>query len=214
MALPVTVYSDYSCPFCFIGKARLEALAKEFPLTVEWKGLQLHPEIPAAGWTLEELFGEHALFLWGHAQKLANESHLVLRRPSKVVNSRLAHLGAEFARAHGRFSTFHDKLFRAYFQQGLDIGDLSVLSRLAAKAGLPVDAFEESLVEGRDERTLLTGFREALIAGIEGVPTILLGPYRVVGAQPLGVFRAVLELLEVGEAPSPNLPVTSRIPGG
>jgi len=208
MALSVKVYSDYSCPFCFIGKARLETLAKEFAIKVEWRGLELHPEISRDGCTLEELFGERAVFLWGNAQQLANASELVMRRPPKVINSHLAHLGAEFARTHGRFAAFHDRLFRAYFQQGKDIGSPQVLVKLAAKSGLPVADFEEALGHPRFERQVLAGFREALIAGVEGVPTFLVGDARIVGAQPLEVFREAFERLEAGApqpAPSPAL---------
>jgi predicted DsbA family dithiol-disulfide isomerase len=110
-----------------------------------------------------------------------------------LSNSRLALQAAEFARENDRFTEFHSPLFAAYFSQGLDIGDLDVLSQIARDAGLDAHAMMSAIQTGKYLPKLREAQQEAARLGVTGVPTFLIGEKKsIVGAQPLAVFRKVL----------------------
>jgi len=113
-----------------------------------------------------------------------------------LSNSRLALQAAEFAREQGRFTEFHPALFSAYFSQGLDIGDLDVLSEIAGNAGLDAVAMKNALQSGKYLQTLAQAQEDAARLGVTGVPTFFIENKKtIVGAQPLDVFRKTLRSL-------------------
>jgi predicted DsbA family dithiol-disulfide isomerase len=114
--------------------------------------------------------------------------------PELLSNSRLAVEAAEFARDAGKYSGFHRAVLAAYFARSQDIGDLDVLGELAAEVGLDPAALRQALATGLYADTRQAAHDEARRLGITGVPTyIFAGGVRVVGAQPLGHFRRMLE---------------------
>ncbi len=110
-----------------------------------------------------------------------------------LSNSRFALQAAEFAREQGRFTEFHPALFSAYFSQGLDIGDLDVLSVIAGNAGLDAVAMKNALQSGKYLSTLAQSQEDAARLGVTGVPTFFIQDKKtIVGAQPLDIFRKTL----------------------
>ncbi len=111
-----------------------------------------------------------------------------------LSNSRFALQAAEFAREQGRFNEFHPAIFSAYFSQGLDIGDLEVLSEIAADAGLDAVAMKNTLQSGKYLPTLARSQEDAARLGVTGVPTFFIQDKKtIVGAQPLDIFRKTLK---------------------
>jgi len=110
-----------------------------------------------------------------------------------LSNSRPALMAAEFARDQGRFQPFHEALFSSYFSQGLDIGNIDVLMRVAADSGVDPEAMKNA-VQGRTYLpTLQKAQEEATRLGVTGVPAFFINERRsIVGAQPLEVFRKAL----------------------
>jgi len=110
-----------------------------------------------------------------------------------LSNSRKALMAAEFARDKGRFQPFHEALFSAYFSQGLDIGNVDVLMRVAADTGVDPEAMKNAVQDGTYLRTLQKAHDEATRLGVTGVPAFFIDEKKsVVGAQPLEVFRKAL----------------------
>jgi predicted DsbA family dithiol-disulfide isomerase len=110
-----------------------------------------------------------------------------------LSNSRPALLAAEFAREQGKFQEFHAGLFSAYFSQGLDIGNIDILSQIARDAGLNDEAMVASIKSGRYLAQLDKAKEDAGRRGVTGVPTFFIGEKKsIVGAQPLDVFRKTL----------------------
>ncbi len=193
MSPKVTVYSDYICPFCFIGKERVDQLEREFEIDVEWKGFEIHPETPAGGSDLASLgFDEAtATAMLSRVLELSDEAGLKLNPPSRISNSRLALQIAEFAKEKGKFKEYHDAVFRAYWQQGKDIGHREQLFSLAAQAGLDLEELEFYLESGQAIDKLSQHLQEVREYGISGVPTFVIGNKMVVGAQPYEVLEKV-----------------------
>jgi predicted DsbA family dithiol-disulfide isomerase len=191
----VTVYSDYICPFCFIGKRLADRLEARFGIEAEWKGFEIHPEIPRGGCDYESLgfSGGTADALLSRIMSLAGEVGLHIVPPAKLSNSRLALEVAEFAKEAGRFRDYHEAVFRAYWQEGADIGDREQLFAIAAAAGLDRAELEAYLGSGRAGSRLNGYLREVRERGIEAVPTFVIGDRKVAGAQPFEVLESVFE---------------------
>ena len=193
--IKVVVYSDYICPFCYIGFHRIEKLKEKFNLDVEWQPFELHPEIPKEGLFIDNMplprdYLEMAL---ANVKRLADEDGLELKFSDKWPNSRLALFISEFARSKGKFDEFHVLVLDAFWKEGKDIGDLSLLLELAGSIGLN----EEKILEYLESDEPINKLREALTKlsgyGISGVPTFFIGDRIVVKAQPYEVFERVIK---------------------
>lgn len=194
MSSGVIVYSDYICPFCFIGKERADRLEREFGVDVEWRGFEIHPDTPPDGSDLTSLGFDEATAAAIHSQvqKLSEETGLKLNPSTRLSNSRLALQVAEFAKEKGKFKEYHEAVFRAYWQEGKDIGNMEQLFSLAAQAGLDLDEIKSYLESGKAAGRLKQHLREVREYGISGVPTFVIGNKMVVGAQPYQVLEKVL----------------------
>ncbi|MFX0044126.1 MAG: DsbA family protein, partial [Candidatus Hodarchaeota archaeon] len=122
--IKVIAYSDYICPFCYIGYHRLTQLKKEYNLDVEWRPFEIHPETPKGGALTEDLpFPKGYLEMaFANVKGLADEDGLKLKFSGKLPNSRLALYVSEFARKKGKFGEFHKIVLDAYWLDGKDIG--------------------------------------------------------------------------------------------
>lgn len=191
----VIVYSDYICPFCFIGKTLVDRLEKQFSIDAEWKGFEIHPEIPENGCDFKSLgFSEgRANAMLSRIRELADEVGLQLEPPALMSNTRLALEIAEFAREKGRFKDYHKAVFEAYWQQGKDIGSRDQLLSIAKDVGLDPDELEAYLESGQASEKLNQYLREVYRYGIDGVPTFIIGNKIAVGVQPYEVLEKMVE---------------------
>ena len=192
--LKVTVFSDYICPFCYIGFYRVEQLKKKYDLEVEWRPFEIHPETPKDGTDLSNLpFPKEYLdVMKENIKKLADDVGVSFKLTDKLPNSRMALYLSEFARKNGKFAEFHKLVFDAYWKDGRDIGDQDLLLSLAESLGFnrnEILEYFESEEPFNELRKSLKGLRKY---GINGVPTFIIGDRVVVGAQPYEVFEKVI----------------------
>ncbi len=185
----IIVFSDYICPFCFIGKSRIDKLRKEFPVAVEWRNMEIHPETALEGIPRTKIDQRFYNRLWLNVERLAQESGVELKPPAILSNSSLALIASEYAKKQGRHEAFHDAVFRAYWQEGKNIGDIKVLQWIAKGVGLDSTALIAYIKEGDWEGALDENSRLALEYGVSGVPTFVIDDEIVVGAQPYEVIR-------------------------
>lgn len=210
-SLEVAVYSDYTCPWCYIGTVRLDRLREEMSpeveLRVTWQPFEIHPEVPAEGMPVEALpYSEDQWErMMTNLRRHATEEGIAIDARPKVSNTHRSLAAAEYVQAEEseRFGAFHRALFRAYFSEGRDIGDPAVIREIAEECGVDVEAMEAALAEGRYEESLKETSARARRLGITGTPTFVFGGrYAAVGAQPVEVLRRVAErALEGREGP-------------
>lgn len=181
MAKPllIEIASDVICPWCYIGKRRLEkalqSLAGEVEVRLEWLPFQLNPDMPAGGIARAEYrrakFGsvEKGRMLDARvAQEGAGEGiAFAFDRMQRTPNTVAAHQLIDLAQKQGKGNAVVDALFRAYFEEAKDIGDETVLNAIAEREGVIGRADEKILeeVKGKEERV-----RDL---GISGVPTFI-----------------------------------------
>lgn len=185
------VFSDYICPFCYVGKRRAETLGEEFPIRPVWKGFEIHPETPPEGIPISHFAPEMVSSLEANVTRLAEEIGLEMRMPERLSNSRLALIGGEFAREEDKLGEYHEAVFRAYFQDGKDIGGMGTLLEIAENAGMERESFKEALNDEKHMGLLKNSVREAHSLGLTGVPSYVFANRTIlVGAQTYDVFKA------------------------
>ncbi len=184
--LPVAVFSDYICPFCYIGERRLARLAQHYDLKVDWRFLEIHPDTPSEGMPLSELGypPDQWRQMMENLSRMAGEENLPMADREFTTNSRKALLLAEAAKEEGAevFQSLNGRLFAAFFAEGRNIGDDAVLRRIAEEAGVPPAVADRAWSDPVYGERLRGNQTEASRLGIRGVPTFLIGKRILVGA--------------------------------
>jgi predicted DsbA family dithiol-disulfide isomerase len=195
-ALPITVYSDVICPWCYVGKRRLEKAlgVSDAPAEVQltWLPFELNPDMPAEGITRAEYrmrkFGaERAIELDRNMTETGHEVGIdfAFDRMQRTPSTKLAHRLIWEAGRQGRQNEIVNRLFRAYFEEAQDIGEATVLTKLAGEAGLDAAGVAQALDSTESLDAVVELAEQGRAMGIQGVPFfILLGKYGVSGAQP------------------------------
>ena len=196
MSLKIKMYSDFICPFCYIGFEVFRKLKPEFDLELDWRGFEIHPEWPAEGMAASEwrngMDANTRRAIWDRIQAMAAAAGFAMKPPETLTNSRLALEAAEFAKEAGVGEAFEERVYRAYFFEGRNIGSQAVLADLAADVGLARDDLNLALDSNRYSLSLKNNALVAHQNGVSGVPTFFIGDYPLVGAQSEDVMRQVL----------------------
>ena len=179
---------------------RIERLKKEHGVKVEWVHFPLHPETPAEGLALADLFAGRGLDIKAmHAQMKArmDAEGLPYGERTHTYNSRLAQELGKWADTQPGGEAFHDAMFRAYFVEARDISQPAVLLEIAQSVGLPIDAAREVLEKRTYKAAVDADWKLSHQYGITGVPTFVVGRRGVVGAQP---YEALEQLVTKAKA--------------
>lgn len=201
----VDVISDVVCPWCFIGKRRLEkalALKPEIPVEVNFRPYFLNPWVPREGMARDEYlttkFGspERYKSIAGRVAAAAAEEGLTyaVDKMKRQPNTTDCHRLILWAQAIGKAAQMKQRLMDLYFTEGADLSDRAVLVRAAADVGLDADAIREKLASDADVAQVEQAANSAQQAGISGVPTFIIGGVAAVsGAQSPEVLANVIE---------------------
>lgn len=223
--LRIDVWSDVVCPWCYVGKRRLEKALAAFPqsdrVEVVWRSFELDPSAPREAKgdlnhaeRLARKYGmsvKEAESRTEHLVSVAANDGLALRfertRPGNTFDAhRLLHL----ARKRGVQNALKERLMRGYFTEGEAIGDREVLARLGADAGLDEEEARAVLATDQEAEAVRADERRAAELGIHGVPCFVFGErYALSGAQPPEQILAVLKRV-LAESP----PVDAVVPEG
>lgn len=203
--IALEIYSDPVCPWCYIGKVALERAMEARPdhqFAITWHPFQLNPDMPTEGMDRQEYlelkFGDRLVEAYGPIVKRAEALGLELNLPAitRQPNTLAAHGLIHWAGLEGKQNAAVSALFRAYFQQGRDIGSRDVLLDLAAGIGMNADLTARLLDAGADRDALADADRTARARGIQGVPFfVVAGQHAVPGAQPTELWVQVIDEL-------------------
>ncbi len=162
----------------------------------------LHPDTPAEGRSMEDLFAGRDYDPEASYQRmkgLMDEEGLPYSRRTHTYNSRLAQELGAWAETQPGGEAIHDALYRAYFVDGKNVGDIDVLLEIVEAVGLPVDAARDALEQRTFEKAVDADWAKSRDYGVTGVPTFVAGGYGVVGAQPYEALEHLMN--EVGAQP-------------
>lgn len=192
--MQIDIVSDTVCPWCFIGKRRLEkalAMRPDIEFDVRWRAYQLDPTIPPEGVDRKEYmrakFGDNpnrqamqdALRQAGESEDIAFAFDRITRSPNTLDSHRLIRWSA----TTGIQNDVVERLFEAYFEEGRDIGNRDVLTEIADEAGMDSATVADLLDQGVDAELIRNEVALAHRLGISGVPTFIFqNKYLVSGA--------------------------------
>jgi predicted DsbA family dithiol-disulfide isomerase len=194
-AIQIVVWSDYVCPFCYLEVPVLDQIRRELgeEVAIDWRAFELRPD-PAP--TLDPN-AEYLHRVWNQSvYPMAKERGLSLSLPPVQPRSRKAHEAAEFAREGGLLDEMSRALFRAFFEEGRDLGDLEVLLDVGESVGLDRSDLREALEKDRYTQKVVEDEHLAQQVGITGVPALVITggrhAYLLSGAQPIETVREVI----------------------
>ena len=205
----VDVFSDPICPWCYIGKRRLErALARDDrggDVSLRWRAFQLNPNMPEAGMARDAYvalkFGGEAkageiydaIAGVGQGEGIEFAFERIKHTPNTVMAHRLIRLAAR----HGKADAIVEALFRAFFLDGGNIGDRDTLVTLAAGGGLDGDYVGDFLASSLDEADVRAEHDYAVSQEITGVPCFIIdGRYVLMGAQEPDAFMPLFQIAD------------------
>jgi predicted DsbA family dithiol-disulfide isomerase len=201
----IDIYSDTVCPWCYLGKRRFDlavAARPQFEPSVVWRPFELNPDVPVEGVDRETYMAAKM-----PDQVRLEQAHVELERQgeacgirfrfdliNRVPNTRRSHLLIAHAARRGLQAAVKDRIMRAYFEEGCDIGDPDELVRLGCEVGLSGAEARNALILRIGQDGVVAAERHASVLGITGVPTYIFdGQYTISGAQEVGVLTRVFD---------------------
>ncbi len=205
--MQIDIWSDIACPWCYIGKRRLERALADYPhrdeVGVTWHSYQLDPGLPEHydGTEVEYLSSrkgmptEQVQQMFAHVAEQAAGEGLAYDFDSLVVaNSARAHELLHLAKERGLGDEAKEALLSGHFEHAADIGDVDTLVRIGTSVGLDEGEIRSALADGRYQAAVASDIDMARQIGVTGVPFVVVDmKYAVSGAQPPEVFREVLD---------------------
>ena len=175
---------------------RIEKLKKNYDITVKLVHFPLHPDTPEEGVSLDVLFAgskaEERAARQERMTGLMKAEGLPYGERTHTYNSRLAQELGKWADTQEGGFALHDAIYKAYFVDGRNVGDVETLVGLAASVGLSADAAREVLTKRTFRDAIDQDWKSSRAAGVTGGPTFAAGGYGVVGAQPYEVLEQLM----------------------
>lgn len=187
----ITVFSDFICPFCYVAERGplAELLATE-DVEIDWRGFEVHPEIPRGGISARVMFGDERIEdANAYVLQLADLFGVKMRFPSHISNSMRALALTEWARSHGKMNDLKNRLLDLYWIEGADLEDEDALCDAAKSVGLCADRGLDASRSSHWELQVIQNRALGYEMGVSGVPTFLSENDRVVGCQPLEILQ-------------------------
>ena len=210
--ISVDIVSDMVCPFCYLGKRRLERAIAERPdmdIEVSWQPFQLSPDLPREGRDrlehYQQLFGaDRAQQIMASTQDTGKDDGIDFdyKPGARSPNTLAAHVLMLLAREHPDvdMDELSEKLFHAHHVECEDIGDLDVLVRIAGEVGMHDPELTEKLRSDGAEGAVTALVNQAQEQGVTGVPFFIVnGRYGISGAQPPESFVAAFDQIAGAE---------------
>tara|TARA_Y100001954_G_C15565144_1_gene480619 strand:- start:35 stop:649 length:615 start_codon:yes stop_codon:yes gene_type:complete len=190
------VFTDYVCPWCYLGQARLKKVIKEYKIKLDIIHFPLHPNTPEEGRDLLDLFScsQDELNKKNYMMsRLMNEENLEYKNREFTYNSRLAQELGYWGQFKYSNDIIHDEIYKSYFINKKNIYNIDILLKAASKAKLPQEEAKE-ILEKRIYKDIIDKHWEySYKIGVTGVPTYILGTSYLVGAQQEKNFHSLFE---------------------
>ncbi|MEP7340541.1 MAG: DsbA family protein [Acidobacteriota bacterium] len=210
MPVVLQIFSDYGCPYCYLGEVALRRAAAATGVDVVHRAYQLHNSGPPK----LEPRGERMNAVWTNSIcPMAEALGVKIRQPSRLPSTRLAHEAAAWARQQGSFDPFHRRLFSALFVDDKDFSELSVLKEIAWQSGLNPKELEKALTGHLMAEEVEEDLLIAQTYGITSVPTLVIAGHQLHGIQEETILIKAIELAQAGELEAetrklPHLPIS------
>ncbi|WP_100403234.1 DsbA family oxidoreductase [Bacillus sp. FJAT-42315] len=217
--MKIEIWSDFVCPFCYIGKRRLEKALEQFPhkdeVEVVYKSYELDPNAKQEN---EQQIHEALAAKYGTSIEQAKQmTENISRQAAEIglpfnfdnmrsVNTFHAHRLAKYAKDQGKEKEMVERLLKAYFTDSMNVNDQTILVELAKEVGLHEESVQALLVSDRFSEEVRADENLARKLGVQGVPFFVINEkYAISGAQPPEAFLSALQKVWEEENASPVL---------
>ena len=191
--MKINVFADTICGWCFIGHTNLNEALKKFPnlkFDIHHTPFQLNPDMPTEGISrdkyLEIKFGgkDYAASMYENMKLKAKESglHFNFEKIKKTPNTVLSHLLINLSKQFNLQNEIIEKIYKSYFIDGLDIGDVNILTNIAKENNIPENVFT-NFINDRNTENINSKILIAKEKGINGVPFFEIGKDFISGSQ-------------------------------
>lgn len=190
----IKIYSDYVCPYCYLGEQILEKVIAQNPeldITVEWMPFELRP-YPNPTLRPEDAYLPR---VWQQSvYPMAGQLGVPIKLPtiSPQPYTQLAFEGYQYAREKGKGEAYTRRLFEAFFKENMDIGKVEVLTQLAAEVGLDREEYQQALERRKYKEAHQQALQLAGRAGIRAVPTFEIGGQLYPGVLPAHQLQRII----------------------
>jgi predicted DsbA family dithiol-disulfide isomerase len=194
------VFTDYVCPWCYLGDARVKNLKKAYEIDIELIHFPLHPDTPVEGRKLLDLFRSTQDDIDKKNQNMSalmKKEGLPFNDRVYTFNSRLAQEIGVWAEKLDHSTSIHDNFFEAYFVHGLNIGLENVILEIVDKSGLDTDEAKKIIQNRLFSDEIDQHWKKSRNYGVTGVPTYVYNNQSIVGAQPLENLYEFLDYFNV-----------------
>ena len=194
------VFTDYVCPWCYLGDARVKNLKKAYEIDIELIHFPLHPDTPVEGRKLLDLFRSTQDDIDKKNQNMSalmKKEGLPFNDRVYTFNSRLAQEIGVWAEKLDHSTSIHDNFFEAYFVHGLNIGLENVILEIVDKSGLDRDEAKKIIQNRLFSDEIDQHWNKSRNYGVTGVPTYVYNNQSIVGAQPLENLYEFLDYFNV-----------------
>ena len=185
--LALEVFTDYVCPWCYLGDARGKKIKNNFDINIKLVHFPLHPETPQEGRTLLELFQSNPDDIKEkniRMKGLMDQEELPYIDRTHTYNSRLAQEIGAWAETIQKNTSIHDSFFEAYFVKGLNIGLEEVILDVVSNSGLDINEARSVMKDRTFKKNIDEDWKKSSEYGVTGVPTFVYSGQSLVGAQP------------------------------
>lgn len=205
--MKIEIWSDVACPFCYIGKRKLEKALDKFPnkdqVEIEWKSFQLNPDqktdpsinsleylSKAKGWSMPQ-----TIQITKQVEEMAESEGLQYQLDKTVVaNTKNAHRLIHLAKESGKGGEMKERLLKAYFTEGLNVDDQETLVKLGSEVDLDPIKIQNLFNSNQFDEAIAYDIYESRQIGVQGVPFFVLDrKFGISGAQADEVFDQTLE---------------------
>lgn len=185
----IIVYSDNICPFCYVGAKRIEKLKQEVDFDIDWRAFEIHPDTPKDGVAINDYFrGYNMDAAKNYLESFGKDVEMKMSNVT-LANSHMSLKANEFANKHNKQDEFLMANFKAYFEDGKNIGTMEVVLKIGESVGLDEKKLKAYLESEEAEQAIEASSNEARELGITGVPTFIIGDKMIVGAQSYKVLK-------------------------
>ena len=194
------VFTDYVCPWCYLGDARVKNLKKAYEIDIELIHFPLHPDTPVEGRKLLDLFRSTQDDIDKKNQNMSalmKKEGLPFNDRVYTFNSRLAQEIGVWAEKLDHSTSIHDNFFEAYFVHGLNIGLENVILEIVDKSGLDTDEAKKIIQNRLFSDEIDQHWKKSRNYCVTGVPTYVYNNQSIVGAQPLENLSEFLDYFNV-----------------
>lgn len=198
--LKVKVFSDFACPFCYLGAALMDRLKEDgIKYEVEWIPFELDPNAPLEGMDLFQIYPEeYVIRSLDMLSRMGKEYGLIYNNKNGKFNTHRAHLGGFYAKENGLYDEYLKAMFKAYFTDGINLGDKDVLSKLAENIGLNSEEMNASIDSGKYNESYRIAKEETEKYKIQSVPSFIIDDRaKITGIREYSKFKE--EFIEISK---------------